>query len=197
MVYGAYGKLAKDKTMPLKVKILNPLATAPTIAHPGEDLGFDLYALRVLNQPVKEDGTPVNWRPAAPGMPTRLDMNGKVVHPIRIEAGKPLLVSTGIAVHFVPSGKELKQGLRFGLLLRDRSSLAASGIFVTAGVIDAGYRGELKVIMNLSTGSYQDMWPGDKIAQLIPFPIYADAVETVEDLEESARKEGGFGSTGA
>jgi len=171
---------------------LNPLATKPTIAHPGEDMAYDVYALRIQAQPLKEDGTPVSWTPPAPGLPTRLDMSGKIVHPIRIEAGRPLVVPTGIAVHYVG-----KKDQPYGLLVRDRSSMAMKGIFVTAGVIDSGYRGELNIVFNLSTGSYQDIWPGDKIAQLIPMPIYADTVEIVEELDESKRKEKGFGSTGA
>jgi dUTP pyrophosphatase len=177
--------------MALKVKILNPLATPPTISHPSEDLGYDVYALRQQGQPIREDGTPYSYQPPAPGLPTRLDSNGKIVRPIRLEAGRPLALETGIAVHFV--GEEGKQ---YGLLVRDRSSLAARGIFVTAGVVDSGYRGELKIILNLSTGSYQDLWPGDKVAQLIPIEVLADTVEVVDTLDESKRGEAGFGSTG-
>jgi dUTP pyrophosphatase len=178
--------------MPLKVQLLNPLATAPTIAHPNEDLGYDVYALRIQGQPVNPDGTPVQWVPARPGMPTRIDTNGKIVHPIRIEAGRPLTVDTGISACY----QGLDGKTHFGLLVRDRSSLASKGIFVTAGVIDSGYRGEIKIILNLVTGSYADLWPGNKIAQLIPIPIYADRVEMVEELEESSRQEDGFGSSG-
>lgn len=126
-------------------------------------------------------------------MPTRIDMQGKVVRPIRIEQGKPFLLETGISAHF--EGKDKKK--KFGLLIRDRSSLASKGIFVTGGVIDAGYRGEIKIILNLSTGSYQDLYPGDKIAQLVPIEVFSDTTEVVKELEESDRKEAGFGSTGA
>lgn len=177
--------------MALKVKILNPLATIPTIGHPGEDLGYDVYALRILSQPIKEDGTPAQWIPATGGTPTRMDMQGKVVRPIRIESGKPAIVETGIAVRF-----EKEEGKKYGLLVRDRSSLASKGIFVSAGVVDAGYTGELKIILNLSTGSYQDIWPGDKIAQIIPIEVLSDTTEKVEELTESSRGEAGFGSTG-
>lgn len=188
----------------MKVKILNPLATPPTIAHSGEDLGYDVYALRIQHQPVNQDGTPSPFIPAQGGMPTRIDMQGKVVKPIRIEAGRPLTVETGIAVHY--EGNEELDGSaqkdeapkrKYGLLVFDRGSMAKKGIFVTGGVIDDGYRGELKIILNLATGSYQDLYPGDKIAQLIPVPIYADTVEVVEELEESKRKEAGFGSSGS
>lgn len=179
----------------LRVKILNPLATAPTIAHPGEDLGYDVYALRQQGQPVNADGTPVSYNPPQPGMPVRLDMNGKIVKPIRIESGKPTVLETGISVHF--EGPDLGTETKYGLLVKDRSSLAIKGLRISGGVIDAGYRGELKIILNLSGLSYYDLWPGDKIAQLIPTPIFADAVEIVKDLEESDRGEGGFGSTGS
>jgi dUTP pyrophosphatase len=183
--------------MPLKVKILNNLASAPTIGHPGEDLGYDVYALRVANQPIKEDGTPAPWIPPKGGMSARLDLTGKVMHPIRLEQGRPTLIETGIAVHYEGPQSELEERPRkYGLLIRDRSSLASKGIFVTGGVVDAGYRGELKIILNLTEGSYQDLWPGDKIAQIIPVEVFADTVEVVETLEESARKEKGFGSTG-
>lgn len=176
----------------LKVKLLNPLATAPTIGHPGEDLGYDVYALRVLNQPLNADGTPVLYSPPKGGRPTRMDMQGNVVHPIRIEAGRPLMVETGIAVHFTKG-----DGKKYGFLLQDRSSMAKKGIFISGGVIDEGYRGEIKICFNLGTGSYMDIWPGDKIAQLVPVEVHADETEVVETLEESSRGEGGFGSTDA
>ena len=136
-------------------------------------------------------------------MSARLDLTGKVMHPIRLEQGRPTLIETGIAVHFVgpedldgSAEKDEAPAKKYGLLIRDRSSLAAKGIFVSGGVVDAGYRGELKIILNLTIGSYQDLWPGDKIAQIIPIEVLADTVEVVETLEESARKEKGFGSTG-
>jgi dUTP pyrophosphatase len=154
-------------------------------------MGYDVYALRAVHQPVNQDGTPVSWIPAKPGMPTKLDMQGKIVRPIRIESGKPTIVETGIAVHFVKD-----DGLKYGLEVEDRSSIASKGLHIVAGKIDAGYRGELKIIFTLVDGSYIDLWPGDKIAQLVPRLILADTVEVVDALEDSARKEGGFGSSG-
>jgi dUTP pyrophosphatase len=177
--------------MPLKVKVLNPLATPPTIAHPGEDLAFDVYALRATHQPVNADGTPAPWVKPQAGMSTKMDLTGKVIHPIRIEAGKPLVVSTGISIQFV--GHKNK---KYGLLVRDRSSLASRGIFITGGVIDPSYTGELKIILNQHTGSYLDLWPGDKIAQLVPIEQLADTVEIVSELAATSRGEAGFGSSG-
>lgn len=175
----------------LKVKRLNPLASIPTIAHPGEDLGYDVYALRQQGQPINEDGTPTTYNPPKPGMPTPMNFEGKVVKPIRIESGKSTLVDTGIAVHFDPGTKK-----KYGLLIRDRSSMAKKGIFVTAGVVDNGYRGELKIIFNLTGGGYVDIWPGDKIAQLIPVEVLSTKAVEVPELEESTREEAGFGSSG-
>lgn len=177
----------------LQVKLLDNRATIPTIANPGEDLGYDLYAL--------EDTT------------LRINSVGKV--------------RTGIAMTFIAKDKTPT-----GLLIRDRSSMAAKGIAVTAGVVDAGYRGEVMVLMNyispdgirekhvpgqlpklerrvakdgttvIAPPGNDDMHgeyvikAGDKIAQIIPIPVLADDVSEVEVLGESKRMEAGFGSTG-
>jgi dUTP pyrophosphatase len=87
-------------------------------------------------------------------------------------------------------------GGALGLLVRDRSSMAARGIATTGGVIDAGYRGEILVLMvNLGEVAVE-VKAGEKIAQMIPVPVLTGAVEEVESLEESARAEKGFGSSG-
>jgi dUTP pyrophosphatase len=80
----------------------------------------------------------------------------------------------------------------------DKSGLAAKhGIKTMAGVIDAGYRGEYKVVLLNTSDNDYEIKKGDKIAQLliIPIPI-TNIIETIEDLDDSARGEGGFGSTG-
>jgi dUTP pyrophosphatase len=83
-----------------------------------------------------------------------------------------------------------------GLLVRDRSSMAAKGIATTAGVIDAGYRGEILILMtNLGEVSLS-IKAGEKIAQMIPVPVLTGAIEEVSSLEESLRAEKGFGSSG-
>jgi dUTP pyrophosphatase len=82
------------------------------------------------------------------------------------------------------------------LLVRDRSSMAAKGIATTAGVIDAGYRGEILVLMTNLGEAAVEVKAGEKIAQIIPVPVLTGVVETVESLEESARAEKGFGSSG-
>jgi dUTP pyrophosphatase len=142
----------------LRVKLLEAGARVPEVAHPGEDLGYDLFALEAT---------------ALAGRST-------------------VKVRTGIAVE----ARHPETGAALGLLIRDRSSMAARGIATTGGVIDAGYRGEILVLMtNLGEETVQ-LKAGEKIAQMIPVPVLTGRVETVESLEDSARAEKGFGSSG-
>jgi dUTP pyrophosphatase len=83
-----------------------------------------------------------------------------------------------------------------GALLRDKSSMAARRLVLTGGVIDAGYRGEIKVLIENLGDSAQVINAGDKIANLIPYPVLTGEVQVVAELAESKRKAGGFGSTG-
>ena len=87
-------------------------------------------------------------------------------------------------------------GEPLGLLVRDRSSMAARGIATTAGVIDAGYRGEILILMTNLGEAALTIAAGDKVAQMIPVPVLTGQVLTVDSLEESARAEKGFGSSG-
>ena len=109
------------------------------------------------------------------------------VLPATLEAGATALVSTGIAIE-LPS--------EYGALVEDRSGLAVRGVTTLAGVIDPGYRGELKVVLtNLSVATVT-VAAGDRIAQLrLVQRIEAEFQET-EELEEAPRGLGGFGSTG-
>ena len=85
----------------------------------------------------------------------------------------------------------------FGLLIRDRSSVALGGLFTVGGVVDAGYTGEIIVLVrNLST-AIVDIKAGQKIAQMIPTEVLTEnGVEEVFDLAESDRMSKGFGSSG-
>lgn len=141
----------------LRVKLLRPEAKAPTIAHPGEDLGYDLYAAETVAFPAR----------------------GHAVVP------------TGVAIELTTA-----DGTPMGALVRDRSSMAARRIITTAGVIDAGYRGEVKIVMENLGDADQTIHAGDKIANLLPYPVLTTAVEVVDDLADSKRGTGGFGSSG-
>jgi dUTP pyrophosphatase len=142
----------------LRVKLLDPAAKAPVVAHPGEDLGYDLFALEAAV--------------LAPRGTVR--------------------VRTGIAVE----ARHPATGAPLGLLVRDRSSMAARGVATIAGVIDAGYRGEILILMTNLGDAPVELRAGEKIAQMIPVPVLTGPVETVDALEDSARAEKGFGSSG-
>ena len=100
------------------------------------------------------------------------------------------LVSTGFACSF-EDGYEMQ--------IRPRSGLACiQGITVinTPGTIDSDYRGELKVgLLNLSNNSFT-VKKGDRIAQFIMNKVEIPEIEIVEELDETERNQGGFGSTG-
>lgn len=104
-----------------------------------------------------------------------------------LAAGETRAVSTGLAFEF-PS--------EYGALVQDRSGLALKSISTLAGVIDPGYRGELKVVItNLGSQTFP-INPGDRIAQLrIVHRIEAEFSEA-ESLAETQRNARGFGSTG-
>ena len=103
------------------------------------------------------------------------------------QAGSTQAVPTGLAMEFPTT---------HGALVEDRSGLAVRGVTTLAGVIDPGYRGELKVVMtNLGAGPVE-IKAGDRIAQLRIVARIEAAFEEVEELGEAARGERGFGSTG-
>jgi dUTP pyrophosphatase len=103
------------------------------------------------------------------------------------EAGSTVAVRTGLAME-LPS--------THGALVEDRSGLAVRGITTLAGVIDPGYRGELKVVLTNLSAQEQMVAPGHRIAQLrIVERIQAEFEET-DELAEAPRGVGGFGSTG-
>lgn len=110
---------------------------------------------------------------------------------IELEPLQRALVSTGIAVA-IPLGYAGFVQPRSGLALRSGLSLVN-----TPGLIDSHYRGEIKVILiNLDPLTPISIKRGDKIAQFVIQPVaYADLTE-VEELDETVRGEGGFGSTG-
>lgn len=162
----------------IQVKLLHPDAQVPTVKHAGSDLGFDLYAI--------ED--------------------------VVLLPGVPVKVRTGIAVEGPPG---------CGFVLGDRSSMAAKGITYAGGRIDAGYRGEILVcLINVNQPQYSlaaergpEGWitdvrleasdvsvrirRGDRIAQISPFDARTDLeMVEVDELSETARGTGGFGSTG-
>lgn len=151
----------------VKIKRLHPDAIIPQYARPG-DAGFDLVA----------------------------------VEDVIIEPGETKIVPTGLAFE-LPAGYELQVRPRSGISLKTK-------LRVQLGTVDAGYRGEVGVIVdNISRKNKQFRWrldsgkegsyrvrKGDRIAQGIIAPVQQAQFTVVDELGESERGEGGFGSSG-
>jgi len=109
-----------------------------------------------------------------------------------LEPGERGVVCTGLAVA-IPEG--------YGGFVLPRSGLAAShGVTVlnAPGLIDAGYRGELRVILlNTDPRERFTVEPGLRVAQLVVLPVPGAALVEVEDMPPSERGEGGLGSSGS
>ncbi len=104
-----------------------------------------------------------------------------------LEPGEVKAIPTGIKV-------SLPQG--YAGLIWDKSGISLKGVHRLAGVIDAGYRGEIAVVMaNMGKESFA-VRKGMKIAQMLVQPVEEVEVLEVEELDETLRGEGGFGSTG-
>ncbi|MFZ2054927.1 MAG: dUTP diphosphatase [Candidatus Aminicenantales bacterium] len=101
-------------------------------------------------------------------------------------------------VKAVPTGVKMAIPEGYVGLIWDKSGLSLQGVHRLAGVVDAGYRGEVKVVMvNLGRKPYV-FKQGQKVAQMLIQPVQVVEVVDVgeDDLDETARGEGGFGSTG-
>jgi len=107
-----------------------------------------------------------------------------------LEPGARFAVATGFAIA-IPVGYEVQVRPRSGLALKNGITCLN-----TPGTIDADYRGEVKVILaNLGAEPFS-IARGERIAQLVPAPVQQARFAEVEELDETARGEGGFGSTG-
>jgi dUTP pyrophosphatase len=143
-----------------------------------------------VNVKILENGAGLELPKYATAQSAGADLLAAIEENLVLKAGEWALVPTGIAIA-LPADFEAQ--------VRPRSGLAAkNGVTVlnTPGTIDADYRGEVKVI--LMNHSKQDfiVERGMRIAQVIFAPVVQAQWNVVEDLEATARGEGGFGSTG-
>ncbi len=119
-----------------------------------------------------------------------VDLHACLEAPLTIAPGARTIVPTGLAVA-IPAGHVGLLAVRSSMGIK-RGVTLANGI----GVIDSDYRGEVGVgLMNTGSESYTVL-PGDRIAQLMVLPVVQPALELVEELPETERGSGGFGSTG-
>lgn len=107
---------------------------------------------------------------------------------MKLEPGETGIIKLGLMTEF---DQELVA------VIRDRSSFAVKGYFTSAGVIDSDYRGEWGVVMNnRSKDNSLIVTRGDRVAQVLFLSCPVTEFEVVEQLSETVRAEGGFGSTG-
>ncbi len=127
---------------------------------------------------------------ATPGA-AAADLCAAIEEPLTLEPGERALVPTGVAIQL--------PGPEWVALLCARSGLAVKhGLTLSngVGVIDSDYRGEIRAgLVNLGKEAYT-VEPGERIAQLMLLPVAQGCFEQVEQLDETDRGEGGFGSTG-
>ena len=119
-----------------------------------------------------------------------MDLMAFLEKPINLEPGKSCLISTGLSVAF-PKEYEIQ--------IRPRSGLAAKNnisVLNTPGTIDSDYRGELKIILFNHGSKNFIINNNDRVAQMILTPVIKMTLEETNELPESVRGEGGFGSTG-
>jgi dUTP pyrophosphatase len=99
-------------------------------------------------------------------------------------------------VFAVPTGIQIAVPAGHAGLVWDKSGISLKGVHRLAGVVDAGYRGEVQVVLiNLGTAPFP-VRKGMKIAQLLVQPVAAVEIVEADSLDDTSRGEGGFGSTG-
>lgn len=119
------------------------------------------------------------------------DLRANLDEPLTIEPMGRAMIPTGLAIQLPDAGYGAFVFARSGLAVKHGLALS-NGV----GVIDSDYRGEIKVgLVNLSQEAYT-IQPGERMAQLVVMPVVPFVAVEAEELEDTARGAGGFGSTG-
>lgn len=155
--------------MTIKVK-LDEGAILPTKAHEA-DAGYDIYAREDLHLPRCK----VEFLNVGKGVLRARTSIGCVSH------------DTGVHIE-IPEG--------YVGFLKSKSGLNVNHGLTSEGVIDSGYTGSIVVKLYNNTSDNYLVKKGDKISQLVILPIASPTLEIVEELKETERGTGGFGSTG-
>jgi len=107
---------------------------------------------------------------------------------VTLEPGQRVQIASGLAIE-IPAG--------YAGLIWDKSGLSHKyGMKILGGVVDSNYRGEVKVGMVNLSQQEQTFKVGDKVAQLLIQPVVTAEIEEAEELSDTSRGAGGFGSTG-
>lgn len=144
----------------------------------------DLISIKIVNQsgnPLPEYATL-----GSSGM----DIRANITEPLVLQPLSRDLVPTGLFVE-IPLGYEIQIRPRSGLAIKQGITCLN-----TPGTIDADYRGEIKVILINLSAEAQTILPGDRIAQMVVQKVEQIQWVAVEELSDSDRGTGGFGSTG-
>ena len=118
------------------------------------------------------------------------DLYACLDEPVTIAPGETVFIPTGLAME-IPKG--------YAGLVYARSSLGSKRGLAPAnkvGVIDSDYRGQVMVALHNHGSIAQTIDYGERVAQLVVAPVLAPAFEAVEELTDTSRGQGGFGSTG-
>jgi len=140
--------------------------------------------VRIINK--SANALPAYATEGSAGMDIRASLDG----PIMLRPMERKLVSTGIFIE-LPTGYEIQVRPRSGLALKQGITCLNS-----PGTVDSDYRGELKVILINLSDEQQEIFPGDRIAQLVVGQVEQVKWELVSEITETARNAGGFGHTG-
>lgn len=108
-------------------------------------------------------------------------------HRLEIRPGETSVVPTGLRME-IPDGYEMQ--------IRPRSGLARSGLVAAFGTVDSDYRGEVAVLLHNNSDVFMSIEDGDRIAQGVLAPVTRAQFEFVNEVSQTARGSGGFGSTG-
>ncbi len=119
-----------------------------------------------------------------------VDVRAQLSEPLVIKSMERVLVPTGLTLE-IPVGFEIQARPRSGLAIKQGLTLLN-----TPGTIDADYRGEIKIILINLSHEMVTINDQDRCAQLVICPIIQAQFEISENLSETARGSGGFGSTG-
>ena len=120
-----------------------------------------------------------------------MDLHACLDQAVTIPAGKRAVIPTGIAIALPSSEYVALVFARSGLGIKHGVAPANC-----VGVIDSDYRGEVMVGLQNSGDQDYTIQPGDRIAQLMISPVIQAQIQMVEELDDTARGAGGFGSTG-
>lgn len=171
-------------------KKLNPAAKIPTRSMQG-DVGHDVTSVEnVIIPPGETKAVPTGLALADYVKNDQPAQSGSDLRPLHVIFKEGLTGSTDV---------QNSQEINF-IKVEGRSGLALKGIFPVGGIIDPGYRGEVKIILHNSSPNAHTIVAGDRIAQLIVYSAYCEGAiaELPEGVEatKTERGESGFGSTG-